>query len=297
MLNDVQRIVVTDSGLGGLDVAARLARQLRNDRLCRRLQVTFVNCKPAAEVGYHDLAPARRVAVFSMALEAMADQFQPDAIFIACNTLSAIYHETPFAAAAPLPVHGIIDAGCHLVRTYLQQQPGAMVVLFGTPVTCQADAHRRSLALTGFDTRPLVPLPCPGLAGAIDRDPHGPDVRNRIEQAVEQALRHISDPSRPIAVALCCTHFGYVAEQFTQSFAQRGIRLHAMLNPNCQMAQQHADGSTPGSQPTYVEVQVVTQSPHSPEVKRALCPLIERVEPAAAAALRHDVCRKLFDLA
>src|SRR5512136_624733 len=98
------RIVITDSGLGGLSICTDLERRLRASQAGRKIDLIYVNAWPDAGYGYNDLPnPAARAAVLDKALAAMMG-FRPGLILIACNTLSVLYELTAFAKPAPVPV-------------------------------------------------------------------------------------------------------------------------------------------------------------------------------------------------
>ena len=88
-------IVVTDSGLGGLSVAADLAARLPASGIVQSARIVFVNAEPDAAFGYNDLKnDADKVRIFDGALSAMEARYKPDLILIACNTLSVVWPGT-----------------------------------------------------------------------------------------------------------------------------------------------------------------------------------------------------------
>ncbi|NLH76453.1 MAG: EamA family transporter, partial [Acidobacteria bacterium] len=145
------RVVLTDSGLGGLSICAGLERRLRTAGGGRRFDLVYVNAWPDEGRGYNDLpGDAARAAVFDRALAAMA-RYRPDLVVIACNTLSVVYEKTDFARSPVAPVTGIVDAGVELFAEALSGDPAATLVLFGTRTTVASGEHVRRLAARGID--------------------------------------------------------------------------------------------------------------------------------------------------
>ncbi len=108
------RLVLTDSGLGGLAVCAEIERLLRNTPHSPAVRLIYINAWPDERFGYNDLSDAaERARVFDRALAAMAG-FRPDGLVIACNTLSVLYDLTDFSRTSNIPAKGIIDTGVEL---------------------------------------------------------------------------------------------------------------------------------------------------------------------------------------
>ena len=197
------RIVLTDSGLGGLSICAGLEKRLRNGVRRQAVGLVYVNAWPDAGHGYNDLPDAAaRAAVLDRALAAMMG-FRPDLIVIACNTLSVLYESTEFARAPAVPVAGIIDEGVDLFAGALQKDPAATLVLFGTRTTIESGEHVRRLTALGIDPRRIRTAACHGLAAVIDKDPDDPALPGLVEECVSRALaggippRDASTPAWP----------------------------------------------------------------------------------------------------
>jgi len=128
-------LVITDSGMGGLSICADIVKGLQARRAYRSVAVTYFNAWPEQNRGYNLLpGMAERIRVFERALDAML-RFEPDRILIACNTLSALYPDTPFSRKAPVPVTDIIGFGVEQMHAYLCAKADSRVILLGTPTT------------------------------------------------------------------------------------------------------------------------------------------------------------------
>lgn len=258
---DEWRVVLTDSGLGGLSICAALARRLSVAAENRPVRLTYVNAWPEPGRGYNDLPDIEtRAAVFDGALAAMM-AFRPGLILIACNTLSVVYERTAFSRAPAAPVAGIIDAGVDLFAEALGRKPDAPLVLFGTRTTIGSGEHVRRLALRGVDAGRVLPVACHGLAGAIDKDPGAPDLAGLVDECVGRALRGRT-PGGPLFAGLACTHYGYVADLFRASFDRHNVTVTEILDPNRSLVDAlvpAGPGPGPGGARAVLQVEVVSK--------------------------------------
>ncbi len=285
---DAPRIVVTDSGLGGLSILAEIARRLEGGREGAAVSLIYVNACPEADRGYNRMpAMAERIRVFDRALEAM-DGFGPNRILIACNTLSVLYEHTAHHARGRTPVTDIIGFGVGLMRDWLDRHPGGRLLIFGTPTTVEADTHRRRLIADGVEPARIGVQPCDRLAGQIERGPAGEDVRSMIWRFVEEAAHRWGGWRGDVAAALCCTHYGYSAPLFASALRQAWGRDVELLNPNSRMSEAAAaDILSQVGSAERVEVEVVSRHVWSTERVEAISEALASVSPRTAAALRH----------
>jgi glutamate racemase len=224
------RIVLTDSGLGGLSICAGLEKRLHDRWVRGRIDLVYVNAWPETGRGYNDLPDvAARAAVFDRALTAMG-RFRPDLIVIACNTLSVLYGLTEFAKTSAVPVAGIIDEGIDLFAGALKENDAATLVLFGTRTTIESGEHVRRLVLEGIDPRRVRAAACHGLAGAIDKDPGSASLPELVNECVSRALAD-GEVEGTLYAALACTHYSFIAGIFRNSLARHARGGVAILDP------------------------------------------------------------------
>ncbi len=236
--SDTATIVVTDSGLGGLSVFAAIAEGLANTCPWSGVNLVYFNAWPEKDRGYnHYPDMTYKARMFDNALSAMA-RLHPDALVIACNTLSVIYPYTDFSNTTALPVHDIIGQGVDMIAAALARDPEAGVILFGTPTTAGSRIHARGLIRKGITPDRIINQGCVNLAGKIERNPFDPDLETMIQENVDQAMASGAGRFRQPAAALCCTHFGYCRDLFSSAIAQRTGRLPLILNPNQALADQ-----------------------------------------------------------
>jgi glutamate racemase len=289
---DTLSLVIADSGMGGLSICADIVSGLQARRSYRFVSLTYFNAWPEQDRGYNLLpGMAERIRVFDRALAAML-RFGPDRILIACNTLSALYANTPFSRQAPVPVVGIIDPGVDLIHSYLSFRAESRVIILGTPTTIEADTHRARLVERGIDAERIICQPCNRLAGEIEKAPEGATVRAMIESCIREAAERFPDRRRPVAAALCCTHYGYSQRIFEAALQAAFEGPITILDPNRAMSEALlADLAPRGHQDIRIDLEVVSRIAWSDEKIEAIARLLETASPLTAGALRqyrHD---------
>ena len=288
---DTLSLVIADSGMGGLSICADIVNGLQTRRSYRSVSLTYFNAWPEQDRGYNLLpGMAERIRVFDRALSAML-RFQPDRILIACNTLSAIYPRTPFSRQALVPVVGIIDFGVELIHAYSSARGDSRVIILGTPTTIEADTHRARLVERGIAADRIVCQPCDRLAGEIEKDPEGANVRAMVESCIRQAAERVPDRRGPVAAALCCTHYGYSQRIFEVSLQAVFEGPITILDPNKAMSAALLTDCPQGKEDIRIDLNVVSRIVWSDEKIEAIARLLEAASPLTAGALRqyrHD---------
>jgi glutamate racemase len=284
-------LVITDSGLGGLTVFAQLERALRAAGRSRSTRLTYVNAWPEQGRGYNSLPDlSSRARVFDLALERMRDM-RPDAIVIACNTLSIVYEQTVFRRSASVPVHGIVDAGVNLFAEALAAEPDSALVVLGTRTTVESGAHRERLAHRGFATARIAGVSCHGLATAIEQGPDRADVRGLVE-ACARAAADAAPVGEPLFAGLCCTHYSLVEDGLRAALAASSARTIGTLDPNTRLVEEltarfaapAAPGQSAGPEEP-VSVEVISKVHLSDAQRAAIGGIVEPISPAAARAI------------
>jgi glutamate racemase len=294
------RIVITDSGLGGLSICAALEKNLREAGVSRAVRLTYVNAWPFEDRGYNDLPEAAgRADVFDRALLRMS-AMHPDRILIACNTLSILYPRTEFSRNPPVPVQGIVDAGVDLFAERLRDDPAASIVLTGTRTTIESGVHRDRLVLRGIYPARIAAASCHGLAAAIEKDVDGAGVAELIDVCATRAAA-AAPPGGVLFLGLCCTHYGYVAVRIVDALARKTRRRVRALDPNLRlvgslMADDGLLDGAPDRDPGAgqarlggsqgdVTVELISKVELDDTARRAVARLIEPVSAATARAL------------
>ena len=294
------RIVITDSGLGGLSICAALEQGLRRSAPARGVRLTYVNAWPFEDRGYNDLPDEEaRARVFDAALARMASM-RPDRILIACNTLSILYPRTAFSLRPVLPIHGILDAGVDLFVDQLTGDPDSSILLIGTRTTIESGAHKARIEQRGIDPLRIASVSCHGLAGAIERDVDGSRTAELIADCAARAVG-AAPPGGTLFIGLCCTHYGYISGQLIGAVARLTPRRVHALDPNARLTEglladavfMGSDGdaraagtSAPaGGGAGAVSVELVSKVSLSETARAGIARLVAPVSPATAAAL------------
>ena len=229
-------ILVTDSGLGGMSIFARIANHLIKNSPWQNVSMIYFNAWPEQNRGYnHFETMGQKAGVFNNALNAM-ENFKPDKILIACNTLSVIYPFTAYRKNASTKVSGIVDHGVHLIHEKLNADPDSHVIIFGTPTTITEQTHQLQLIKMGIDCGRITSHGCTNLAGKIERNPFSNDVSKMIIVNVAKAVSKRQKPTGKVYAALCCTHFGYCKDLFQKALSEHINGEVIILNPNERMA-------------------------------------------------------------
>ncbi|HEX2835317.1 MAG TPA: hypothetical protein VHW00_20045 [Thermoanaerobaculia bacterium] len=278
-------ILITDSGVGGLSVVAYAERFVRTHGWSEPVRLTFANAAPENDYGYNAM-PTRelKIETFDRFLRNVTARFSPDAIYVACNTLSVLLPDTPFFAHAAIPVQGIVGTGAALLFRELEADPRGVAMIFGTQTTIDAGEYPRLLVERGIDPSRIISQACPGLADTISEDREGTRTALEIRKWVRIASEKLRDPNAPIVACLACTHYGYRKELFAKAFADAGLQAK-VVNPN-----ERAVGDLfprAGGDVHDVEVAFVTRYAIPPQTIEALTWFLDDISPRTVEAMRQ----------
>lgn len=276
-------MVVTDSGIGGVGIAAELFRTLQTRGPYARATVIFYNALFDAHSGYNVLTDmVEKVRILDTALHGIL-RFQPDALLLGSNTLSVLYGQTRFAQTAPLPVTGLLHLGVeNIMRQSAEERSQSAVVLFATPLTVREGVFLDRLS-GHFSKDQIVEQACTGLEHAIG-DGDLPTVHRLIDQYVEQAMERIPRHTRRVYASLHCTHFGYYQAAFEAALRRFDAPDFKVLNPNAELAHSVVPkGAIPAENPR-VDIRFVSKVHFNPEGLRSLRAYIHAISPEAGRA-------------
>jgi glutamate racemase len=293
---EVVTILITDSGLGGLSVAADFERLLQDSKQFKKANIVFCNALPG-EVGYNDMKSTEEKAkVFSNALTGMVKWYHPDVIVIACNTLSVVYDQTDFSKTTKIPVVGIVDLAVELMNSKLSADKNSVAILFGTETTIGSNAHKNKLLGKGFSSSRIISQACPKLESEIQTDPSSDMVRTYIDWYVGEAAAAVPSNATTVYAGMVCTHYGYSAEIFLETLKNSGIKTPVIINPNTAMASAVIPKKKKSFLQSDVTVVVVSRAPISEEEIHSIAALLGRVSQPTAIALDNYTHRKdLFE--
>lgn len=241
------RLMITDSGLGGLSICAGLENTLMDRDQGDGIELLYVNATPDDRLGYNALSTQQeRIDLFDAFLKATYARFLPDKIAIACNTLSVIYDQTKFASENLVEVIGMVEAGIKTLEVSLQAKPDQDLIIFATETTTEANTYPESISTKR--TR-VSAQACPELAHAISIDASGQMCRRLLRGYVKHALQRFPGKPEHVIAFLGCTHYGYQEEIFRSLINEHGSSV-SLLNPNDLLIEQlmaQSNGHTAGS--------------------------------------------------
>ena len=231
------KIVVTDSGLGGLSVAEDIYHKIKDTKIYDKVDIIFANALFDANSGYNRLTDRNeKIRIFNEALYGIEKNFNPDYIFVACNTLSVLYNKTEFSKNTDAKVITIVDYGVNLIDENLRKNNNSNVIIFGTKTTINGNTYGKLLINRKYNKDRIVSQACPELQEYIEKDPKGEETFNLISKYVGPAINKLNNPENDLYASLNCTHYGYSDDLWEKAFNQHNIKLKGLLNPNSKMA-------------------------------------------------------------
>lgn len=287
------KIVITDSGLGGISVCSEIEKLAYQKKSYSELELIFFNSLPDNGFGYNSMkSEIQKAEVFNSALESMYNNFNPDSILIACNTLTAVYPNTTFSRKNSVPVIGVIKYGFELAFSEFCQNKDSQILILGTPTTINSNVYQNLLKNAGVDDERIIGQPCFSLESEIQINPFSDKVQKLIEKYLAEAKEKITSEFNNLIVVLGCTHYGYsikIFEQVLTKLFSSGIKI---INPNHAMAEDVFAGKNGFYDSTKVSVKVISQAAISDEEKFAIGNLIKDVAPQTFKALMNPIINK-----
>ncbi|MCK5837685.1 MAG: aspartate/glutamate racemase family protein [Desulfobacula sp.] len=272
-----------------MSVFARIASYLVKDSPWQNVSMIYFNAWPEQDRGYNHFDNMdQKAKVFNNALNAM-ENFEPDMILIACNTLSVIYPFTSYSKTTRTKVAEIVDHGVQLIHEKLDTDPDSHLIIFGTPTTITEKTHQLQLIKRGIDPGRITSQGCINLAGKIERNPFSSDVSKMITANVEKAVAKMQKSTEKVYAALCCTHFGYCKDLFQKALSEHVNGDIIILNPNERMADQVMMENT-GKINTFspdIDMQIVSRVFWEPERIDAYVRLLKEVSLKATETLKN----------
>lgn len=286
---DSLTIVITDSGLGGLSVCAELEAYLSSVKSIGKVRLVFVNALADAASPYNAMADkAQQLRVFDDALTGMKRWYHPDAILIACNTLSALYPETSASSKEDIPVVSIIDVGSKMIADRAKKSGSSQFLILGTPTTISSGIYVKQLAVFGISQERIVSQSCKLLETEIQADPKSDIVSSLVETYLDEAMEKV-DTKRAgmLLVGLCCSHYGYSTAAFSQVLERKVGKRYELINPNKAMVALFTVANrVRAGKPTKTSVEVVSRVPFTEQEIHSIAGALNGTSRKTAEALR-----------
>ncbi|OQX55242.1 MAG: hypothetical protein B5M54_03105 [Candidatus Aminicenantes bacterium 4484_214] len=292
------RIAITDSGLGGLSIAAHLVKRMKMAKAYREGEIIFYNALFSSQGGYNTLSRREdKIKIFHSALTSLERRYNPDLIIIGCNTLSVLFPETPFARQSKIPVWTIVKPGLEMLTTALRQHPEALVIIYGTPTTIKEGTYQEKLIRQGFLPERIVAQACPELEVYIERWFDQEETQWLIQGYIDESWQQIPNPQAPIIASLNCTHYAYVLPFWEKALSNSTHKLVALLNPNLKLIDPlFPEQLNHRFSKCSIKVKVVSMVPIPPETIDSIGRALNPISPATATALQqYELIPDLFE--
>jgi glutamate racemase len=282
-------VIVTDSGIGGVGIAAHVYHALKTQGPYENVRVIYYNALFEEKSGYNILkSMSQKTAIFDTALNGMLS-YSPDVILLASNTLSVLYSYTTFSHSASIPIIGLIDIGVNHILQHIQENDNSAVVMFATPLTVQEGIFGKRLR-QHLDDGCIVEQACRHLDFAIG-DGDRETILRLIDQYVAEALQQVPVNTKRAYGSLHCTHFGYYQKEFFQAFQRYGPAFVEVLNPSIEMAKVLlSENCAPATAPE-ITIEFVSKVKFHPQGMASLLPYVNNISGDVALAFQNYTYR------
>lgn len=189
-----RRVLVFDSGLGGLTVFARIA--------AARPDLELVYAADDAFFPYGALGEAALVERVGAVMDGLIARFAPDVVVIACSTASTLVLPPLRAAHPRLSFVGTVPA----IKPAAEASQSGMISVLATPGTVARD-YTRALVREFARGCEVTLVGAPNLAGLAERFLRGEPVADAEIKAQVAGCFIERSGRRTDQVVLACTHF------------------------------------------------------------------------------------------
>lgn len=172
-----------------------------------------------------------KLQAFDHFLNSVREKYQPDLLFIACNTLSVLYQDSFFDHHRHIPIEGIVLSGIKEMLAVFEHENDVSFIVFATPTTIEEGVYGNALREHGVPAMQIIEQACPGLPDAISNDGSGVLAGELLKKFVPDALEKFASVPQNVVAFLGCTHYGYQTSQF-KSILQTLVPRVRVLNPN-----------------------------------------------------------------
>lgn len=226
------RIGITDSGVGGLSVCAEVEARLRQSPVKENIELVYLNAAIEDDYSYNSMPDRQtKLRAFDRFLISVREKYQPDLLFIACNTLSVLYQDSYFDHHRHIPIEGIVHSGTREMLAEFTHDNDTAFIIFATPTTIEEGVYGNALREYGVPAGNVIEQACPGLPDAISNDGSGLLAGELLGKFVPAAMEQFDNSPQYVVAYLGCTHYGYQAARF-KSALQDFVPRATVLNPN-----------------------------------------------------------------
>jgi glutamate racemase len=292
------RIGITDSGVGGLSVCAEVEAKLHRSPIQADVELLYLNAAIEDDYAYNSMPDRQtRLQAFDRFLHSVQERYQPDLLFIACNTLSVLYQDLYFDHHRHIPIEGIVDTGAREMLAAYERDNGITFIIFATPTTVEEAVYSKRLKAHGVPANQVAEQACPGLPDAISNDGSGQLAASLLRKFVPAALGQFDRTPENVMTFLGCTHYGYQVAQFEKALQPLvpGLRI---MNPNEGAADTILSSLNTEPGQGSLKVEFITRYAIPDVAIKSLSGYIGEMAPATLSALKKftlvpELCGKL----
>jgi glutamate racemase len=204
-VTQTSKILVFDSGLGGLTVYREIARL--------RPEADYIYLADDAAFPYGALRDDGLVARVQSVLDAAIAEYAPDIVVIACNTASTLVLPPLRAAYPMLPFVGTVPA----VKPAAERSRSQMISVLATPGTVARDYTRTLIATHAGHCRVTL-VGSRTLASITEAEMKGEPIDdNEIAREIAPCfVRDAESGARTDTIVLACTHYPLLQDYFAR---------------------------------------------------------------------------------
>jgi glutamate racemase len=195
------RVLVFDSGLGGLTVLAEVVRQ--------RPDVSCLYAADDAGFPYGRLSEAELIARVGTVMAHRVSDYAPDAVIIACNTAATAVLPHLRASYPQIPFIGTVPA----VKPAANQSQSKLISVLATPGTVARD-YTHDLVRTYAAHCDVTLVGSTQLASLAEAYMKGERVADAAIEAEIAPSFAEKDGQRTDCIVLACTHYPLLLKQF-----------------------------------------------------------------------------------
>jgi glutamate racemase len=225
------RVVIVDSSDGGI-IASDVIQAELEKKLGRPVQVIVIGDHRNAPYGNK---PKGELPSTVNDLLRVAQELNPDAVFIACNTACT---QLPLGAdkGVQVPLVDIVT----ITSEYIAKDGGDHPAIFATRATVDSGAYGRTVSAINPNIK-VTEVATPELATLVNEGANtNPKREAEVRAAVKKYVARL--PKNTTSVWLCCTHYPALERYIREELDARGMTATRVVDPMSRVAGQVGDG-------------------------------------------------------
>ncbi|WP_062067767.1 glutamate racemase [Cellvibrio sp. OA-2007] len=201
------RVLVFDSGVGGLSVAQEIQQRLP--------QVSLVYASDNAFFPYGTKGEAELIARVDQVITALLARYPADILVIACNTASTLTLPH-LRSKLNLPIVGVVPA----IKPAALMSKSGVIGLLATPATV-ARPYTHELIREYATNCQVISLGSSALVHIAEQKLRGEAIDSAAIEAITQELMNTKNAEKMDVLVLACTHFPLLKEELAQQLPAR----------------------------------------------------------------------------